>query len=639
VSAVSTRRWVATRRLSRRCFGVLGGMIVLVAVLGVQAVSAAVPRDASASDRALLQRATYLADQARLGLASAPYELPWAGVGLPSAGSPKVFALLISFSDYPPKATAATMSSRLFGDGFASDYPYDSLRNWYRRSSYGKLDIQGAVLGWYDAGQPRASVTDIRSVILSALRYYDPTTDFRQFDNNGDGRIDYFLVLSMGTSGGFTTEYWVTNPPALVLDGKRLGCFSTQGVFADWQGVRVPIHETGHALGLPDVADVYRDDDLRGGAGGLDQMDSYGDLSGFFKWVLGWITPQVCSGGPARYALAPSGTDPDALVVMPGATAGKPFTEFFLVQNRSRVGNDADKRWPADGLLVWHVDGRLNALRTLFAYNNSVGPHKLVRLMEADGLEEIDTTGRIANAGDFYEPGDIFGAATRPSSDSYYQPGSTGVWVGDISASGASYVLTASANGAPPLASASSYTFSANASSGWRNVSQVPVTVTGGTGIGRTVHYSLDGGATWGTAGGGAVLIQVTGEGPHHVLFYASDSGSVEANHDAGYVNLDTLPPTPRAVQPVSVKRYETVRLRFLISDGRLGCGRASVTIRIQKGSRTAQTLTTGPRATNIPLSYSFRVKLPKGTYSYYVSATDIAGNASTATGSRFVVK
>ena len=45
----------------------------------------------------------------------------------------------------------------------------------------------------------------------------------------------------------------------------------------------------------------------------------------------------------------------------------------------------------SDGLLIWHVDATPNADGDDFLYNNSVTEHKLLRLMEANGLPENQT--------------------------------------------------------------------------------------------------------------------------------------------------------------------------------------------------------------------------------------------------------
>ncbi|HNX98227.1 MAG TPA: hypothetical protein PKK12_11145, partial [Candidatus Aminicenantes bacterium] len=74
---------------------------------------------------------------------------PPAWRGMPTKGTVKMLALLISFSDYAETNTAASIESKLFGEG-DGDLPTESLRNFYRRSSYGQLDIQGNVLGWYN---------------------------------------------------------------------------------------------------------------------------------------------------------------------------------------------------------------------------------------------------------------------------------------------------------------------------------------------------------------------------------------------------------------------------------------------------------------------------------------------------------
>jgi hypothetical protein len=69
-------------------------------------------------------------------------------------------------------------------------------------------------------------------------------------------------------------------------------------------------------------------------------------------------------------------------------------------------------------LLIWHVDATLDADGYDFAFNNQTTKHKLLRLMEADGLEEIEAGG-TADAGDFYMLGASIGAGTVPSSGGY----------------------------------------------------------------------------------------------------------------------------------------------------------------------------------------------------------------------------
>ncbi|PWB68262.1 MAG: hypothetical protein C3F15_16745, partial [Holophagae bacterium] len=78
--------------------------------------------------------------------------------GLPSEGTPKVLALLIAFSDYPGSTDPTAVNAKLFGNGDPMFFPYESLRNFYRRASYNLLDIGGNTLGWYTAPYPRSAV-------------------------------------------------------------------------------------------------------------------------------------------------------------------------------------------------------------------------------------------------------------------------------------------------------------------------------------------------------------------------------------------------------------------------------------------------------------------------------------------------
>jgi M6 family metalloprotease-like protein len=371
---------------------------------------------------------------------------PLAWQGMPTTGSVKIFALLIEFADHPHNNEADTIKSRLFGSPTAGK-PYESLSNYYRRASYNMLDLSsGTTLGWYKSSKNRSDIkmddNGRDSLIKEALLHFEAQGhDFKQYDNDGDGIIDYFMVFWTGPNTGWGTFWWGYQPDfsdsSFKLDGKGLGKYSWQ-----WESKivgaafhpQVAIHETGHALGLPDLYDYDGETGPDGGVGGADMMDhNYLDHNSFSKWVLGWITPKIIGFGKHTITLNPSGTSQDCVVIWPDLfDEGGLFSEYFVIQNRQPVENDIEL--PGKGLFIWHVDARLNSSGDDFAYDNSWASHKLVRLMEADGLEEIEAN-RDFNAGDIYVQGKTFGPGTVPSS-TRYDGKSSSVEVSKITASG-----------------------------------------------------------------------------------------------------------------------------------------------------------------------------------------------------------
>jgi hypothetical protein len=237
------------------------------------------------------------------------------------------------------------------------------------------------------------------------------------------------------------------------IDGKSLFRYSWQWDSRPYPGTfnpRVVIHETGHALGLPDYYDYDGTVGPGGGVGGLDMMDSvWGDHNCFSKLLLDWISPQVYNLFSRRVTLGASGNTQDAVLAMPEFNPDSPYCEFFMVQNRFRLENDQE--YPANGLLVWHIDARLNSQGSNFRYDNSYTSHKLLRLMEADGLEEIERGG-IADAGDYYVAGREFNPSTFPNSNRY-DGTSTGMTCSSISPSGLSmsFFLAVNYTLYPPL--------------------------------------------------------------------------------------------------------------------------------------------------------------------------------------------
>jgi M6 family metalloprotease-like protein len=386
---------------------------------------------------------------------------PRAWQGMPTSGTVKILTLLISFSDYAGTTAPSTFDSRLFGSG-AGGPPYDSLRNFYQRSSYGQLTITGDVLGWYPAPYARSTVAETdagrQNLIKEALNYYDAQGhDFSQYDNDGDGSIDYLCVFWAGPHQGWAEFWWGYytwfNDSTFRLDGKRLTNYSWQWELYNYpSGSFTPstiVHETGHALGVPDYYDYDDAVGPRGGVGGLDIMDGSGDHNCFSKFMLDWITPTVVSTGSQAVTLRASGLYPDAVLFMPGAVAGRIFDEFFMVQNRARSGNDTGLFTGSDGLILWHVDSRLDTWNSDFLYDNSYTAHKLLRLMEADGLEEIETWAASADAGDYYKAGMMFGPSTVPNS-SRYDGSTTAMVMSGITGTTSPMTVTITASDSPP---------------------------------------------------------------------------------------------------------------------------------------------------------------------------------------------
>lgn len=376
----------------------------------------------------------------------------WGG-GLPATGAPKILVLLVDFPDQPHVAanTAALIEERMFGVGGPAvpGYPYESLRAYYHRSSYGQLDLRGHVAPWYRARYSRSYYQGLgeragtAAVIDEALGALQATGHpMAQYDNDGDGSFDTLFVKWAGPAGPWASFWWAKQTGyggTQTYGGKRVrkvvwswagGKYNTDPLYEP----QVDIHETGHALGLPDYYDYDGTVGPKGGAGGYDMMHSnLGDHNAFSKFVLGWLTPRVVAGGSATVALRPSGTSPDAVLFMPGASATNPFTEYFLAQYRRRAaGNDTG--FVGDGLSLWHVDARLNASGYDYLYNNSYTAHKLLSLVEADGLNQI-AQGQMADSGDLYTASRLFGPNTKPSS-SRYDGSTTGAAMNGIGVAG-----------------------------------------------------------------------------------------------------------------------------------------------------------------------------------------------------------
>lgn len=390
----------------------------------------------------------------------------------PATGVRRILVLPVDFSDnpaqlYPGDQSRVHFTKLLFSKGV---YPTGSMRDWYQEVSYKAFDLVGSIVGgatgWFRAPHTYAYYADNQrgfgasphnsyQLAIDVLALADPLVDFRRYDNDGDGMVDGVFIVHAGpgyeTTGnlqnlhsctlGFGTQVWKDGmqiPAAIIApeDGKI-------GVFG---------HEFGHVLNLPDLYDTDYDS---AGIGNFSMMASGtwgggGDrpvhFDAFCKESLGWTHPTVVTTTKLAAAVPQAETSAIAYKLW---TAGQMVSEYFLVENRQRVGFDASL--PAAGLLIWHIDHTGDNNHQWFPPWS--GPwHYQVALEQADGLFDMEHN---ANAGDPDDafPGLLnhraFNAYTTPSSNSY-EDGNTHVTVSTISNSGPRMTADLSVVNRPP---------------------------------------------------------------------------------------------------------------------------------------------------------------------------------------------
>ncbi len=394
--------------------------------------------------------------------------------GLRSLGDNRLLVIIVDFADSPhgSNQTREEIIAGFNGPGTPGSFsPHDSVKGFYERSSYGKLNLTADVYGWYRAAHERQYYEQIyghgrQELVKECMNAFDGEVDYSQYDNDNDGDIDNVYIIWTGSD--FNEFWW----------GYYMGLISSE----EWDGLPLdsiiwepyswggydcafcPLttnHETGHLLGLPDYYDYDGSVGPCGGVGGFDLMAGVIDHNCFSKYLLDWIDPVVITEGEHIIHLDPSSESPDAVILMPGGSNG-PYTEFFMVQTRN-PGNGNDNSytwwyalnkqatWSSPGLAIWHVDASLN-LWGDWMYDNSYSAHKMLRLMEADGLEELEQSCQSSNnwdPADLYYPGQTFGPDTAPNSVKY-DGSATGIQIDQITQDGSGMTMRIQINPSNP---------------------------------------------------------------------------------------------------------------------------------------------------------------------------------------------
>ena len=179
------------------------------------------------------------------------------------------------------------------------------------------------------------------------------------------------------------------------------------------------------------------------------------------------------------------------------------------------------------------------------------------------------------------------------------------------------------------------------ADAGWHNTA-VPLTF-GATdsqsGVQKVQYQSPPTVASW--TDGTSYSVPVTTQGAITVSVQALDWCNRVGTASAT-VNIDTTKPGTDALNAVSVKRGKTAKLKYRITEPTNLSPSARVVLKIKsaRGGNTVKTITIRGATMNAAKSYSFKVTLRKGSYKWYVYATDLAGNTQANVDSaKFTVK
>ncbi len=407
--------------------------------------------------------------------------------GMPTEGIARVLGVCVEFPDYkfaiedgkgagkPVDINTVAASLKNMIDGSDGAFPYESLKGYYQRASYGKLTIECGGVVTYTAKHPRDYYTDGSAIglfleVAQAIDS-DPETygvDFSNFDANGDGYVDGFYLVFAGKDTGWGSTWWSTqrnineqiaeddNPllghgsnkvrlnASTLLDKTQANSIPEDGSLA----TRTIIHETGHMLGLPDYYRYRSDSSTAHGTGTFDMMDTnQGDQNAFSKWLLGWIDEsditrvyvssdsiRVVRGAESREVQGTLEQTLEALNFDDMTKTGgfvavsnderitqTLFCPFYMLQYDQYAGNQSlivskdsgDEHLPS-GLRVYRIQAQLNDAGQ-FEKSNSLATDQHDQFIES--LDPADKDASLRNYGNFFKTGSVISPTSVPSTN------------------------------------------------------------------------------------------------------------------------------------------------------------------------------------------------------------------------------
>jgi len=358
------------------------------------------------------------------------------------SGPFRALCLLVDFSDNVSQVGPTKFDTLIFADLTGT------VRDYYQEISYGQLDLVTVNLpsssGWQRAPQSYAYYVDdnygtgspypnnSQRLCEDLVDLVDPSVDFSQYDNDGDGYVDVIMIVHAGPGAEFTgsssdiwSHKWSISPRN--RDGVNILDYTVMPEYWISPGdmtLGVFCHELGHVFGLPDLYDT---DGTSYGTGYWSLMssgswngslgDSPAHPDAWSRSQLGWVIPTNITSNTPGVSIPDVESNASIYRLW---TSGATGDEYFLVENRQRVGYDA--ALPSSGLLIWHIDESVSHNQYEWYPGHTDFGHYKVGLEQADNQYHLEKKTSAGDTGDPF-PGALantsFSPISEPNSDGY----------------------------------------------------------------------------------------------------------------------------------------------------------------------------------------------------------------------------
>jgi M6 family metalloprotease-like protein len=371
-----------------------------------------------------------------------------------SRGIVRGLTVLVNFADLQATVAAADVDALLNEPGYSRNGNRGSVRDYYLTMSNGHLDYRNSVVGPVQLAKPLAHYTTtplMKEALDLAVSAFG--VDLSDFDSRGEGIVDAINLMYAGRTV-YEGELWPHNSVRRITypGGIRTHFYqvSSMGRSPIDLSIGTFSHESGHLLcRFPDLYDYgERDGDfeksagvgvycLMGSGNHLGQGRAPAAISGYLRDLAGW-PDEVVALDPGEHELRQG----DYRRVHRFTPTGR-LNEYFVVENRSRLGSDASL--PSSGLAVFHCD----TLGFNEWEDGTRERHFQLALVQADGHLDLESNRNTGDSTDLF--GAVSGVAlshdTLPSSRLWDGTGS-GLAISDVGPPGA--VMRLRAGAAPP---------------------------------------------------------------------------------------------------------------------------------------------------------------------------------------------